>query len=563
METLALRAHQRGLEFACRIRPEVNEWVTGDPGRLRQVPVNLIGNAIKFTERGEVVLEVGKESEEGNSVILHFAVRDTGIGIPKEKMGLIFDAFTQADTSMSRRYGGTGLGLAITRRLVEMMSGRIWVESDAGRGSTFHFTAGFSKAAAQKLPERELEPEMLRGLRVLVVDDNESARSILEEIFTAWKMRPTVASDAAAALEELDRSSEAGSAFALVVADAQMPGKSGFDLACEIRKRLGAKAPKFVMLSPTAQEAMPAACREPGIDAFVSKPIQQSQLLDTLQDIFAPALGPRVSEPARVKVNKEGRPGMRILLAEDNAVNRVVATRLLEKGGYQVVVAENGREAAELAKRGDIQLVLMDVQMPEMDGFEATRAIRDRERVTGARLPIVAMTAHAMKGDRERCLAAGMDEYLTKPIRSAELFKLLEGYAKHGTLPVAALAAEAEPTGGTRAWDLERAMTRVGGDRDLLGELIVIFETECPKLLGLIRTAIERGDAASLEMNAHGLKGAAGNFSAGPVADRARELEMMGRNKKLDGAAETFRLLEGEIKRLLAEFEAFPRKVAT
>jgi len=561
METLALRAHQRGLEFACRIRPEVSEWVAGDPGRLRQVLVNLIGNAIKFTEKGEVVLEVSKDAEDETGALLHFAVRDTGIGIPAEKQSLIFGAFTQADSSMSRRYGGTGLGLAITCRLVEMMGGRIWVESEAGRGSTFHFTARFGHAAAQQPSARQLEPDMLRGLRVLVVDDNASVREILAEVFSAWKMMPAVVSNTAAALEALESGIAKRSPFALVVADAQMPGEGGFELACEIERRLGENAPKFLMLRPSVNDTG-TPCGECGIDAFISKPIQQSQLHDTLQDIFAPPIPAREIVPLRAPAGNEGAPHMRILLAEDNAVNRLVATRLLQKGGYQVVVAENGREAVDLADRGGIQLVLMDVQMPEMDGFEATQAIRGRERATGAHLPIVAMTAHAMKGDRERCLAAGMDDYLTKPIRSAELFELLRHYAKKASPPLQAekeQASMAEP----QVWNLAGALERVGGDRDLLGELIAIFEVESPKLLAMIHAAIERGDAAALELNAHGLKGAAGNFSAGPAADRARELEIMGRNRNLEGAVEKLGLLEVEIKRLLAEFEAFPRKVAT
>jgi PAS domain S-box-containing protein len=432
METLALRAQQRGLEFACRIQPDVEEWVTGDPGRLRQVLVNLIGNAIKFTERGEVVLEVDKENQDKKSVTLHFTVHDTGIGIPEEKLGLIFDAFTQADSSMSRRYGGTGLGLAITRRLVEMMDGRIWANSEAGQGSTFHFTAQFGKAVAPRISVSQFEPEVVGEARALA--------------------------------------------------------------------------------------------------------------------------------------KQEGRPGMRILLAEDNAVNRLVATRLLEKGGYEVVVAENGREAVDLAGRWDVQLVLMDVQMPEMDGFEATRALREKEKGTGLHLPIVAMTAHAMKGDREKCLAAGMDDYLTKPIRSAQLFKLLEHYANKGSVPMK-IQNESEPelvvAETTQVWNLDKALARVCGDRDLLGELIVIFETECPKLISAIRGAIERDDSLTLELNAHGLKGAAANFSAGPAANRARDLEMIGRSQDLTGAAETFALLEIEIGKLLVEFETFPRKVAT
>jgi two-component system sensor histidine kinase/response regulator len=562
MEALALRAHQRGLEFACRIRPEVDQWVTGDPGRLRQVLVNLIGNAIKFTERGEVVLEVGKDGEDATGALLHFAVRDTGIGIAKEKQGLVFGAFTQADSSMSRRYGGTGLGLAITHRLVEMMGGRIWLESELGRGSTFHFTARFGKAASQETAAQSGKPEKLRGKRVLIVDDNESVRAILEEIFTSWKMIPVMVSNSAAALAALERAPEELTGFALVVGDAQMPGKSGFDLAGEIRRRYGAHAPKFVMIGSSAKDAAATPDRETGIDAFVSKPIQQSQLLDTLQELFNPAFAAEESAPARPRAAQEGRTAMRILLAEDNAVNRLVATRLLQKAGYEVVVAENGREAVEFAKKGNVQLVLMDVQMPEMDGFEATQAIRDEEKTTGAHLTIVAMTAHAMKGDRDRCLAAGMDDYLTKPIRSAILFELLERYAANAAPTAATKTAEREEIPGTHAWDLDRALARVSGDRDLLVELIVIFETECPKLLGAIRSAVERGDASALEMNAHGLKGACSTFSAGPSTDRARELEMMGRNKQMDGSREMLGRLEKEIHSLLAEFEAFPRKVA-
>ncbi len=562
MEALALRAHQRGLEFACRIRPEVDKWVTGDPGRLRQVLVNLIGNAIKFTEHGEVVLEVGRDGEDESGALLHFAVRDTGIGIAKEKQGLVFGAFTQADSSMSRRYGGTGLGLAITHRLVEMMGGRIWLESEPARGSTFHFTARFGKAVSQETEARSGKPEKLRGKRVLIVDDNESVRAILEEIFSAWQIMPALVSDAAAALETLKHASEEHSEFALVVADAQMPGKSGFELAREIRRRFRDKAPKFVMLGSAAKEGRASAERDAGIDAFLSKPLQQSQLLDLLQDIFNPAFAPEESAPVRPRAAQQRRTGMRILLAEDNAVNRLVATRLLQKAGYEVVLAENGLEAVEFAKKADVQLVLMDVQMPEMDGFEATQAIRALEKGSGAHLPIVAMTAHAMKGDRDRCLAAGMDDYLTKPIRSATLFALLERYATNVAPIIVNKTAEPEEISEEHAWDLNRALARVGGDRDLLVELIVIFETECPKLLRAIRSAAERGDASALELNAHGLKGACSTFSAGPSTDRARDLEMMGRNKRLAGSREMLGRLEKEIHRLLAEFEAFPRKVA-
>ena len=548
MRTLAHRAHERGLEFACRIKPDVPSWVIGDPGRLRQIVVNLIGNAIKFTEKGEVVLEVEKAAEDEKTVTLHFAVRDTGIGISMDKLSLIFEAFTQADTSTTRQYGGTGLGLAITRRLVEIFNGQIWAESEVGRGSTFHFTARLERAAESTRREIPDDPKILSGMKVLVVDDNQTMRTILDELLKNWGIAPECVASGAAALEALERVKAANEAFALVIADVQMPGMDGFSLAEEIRRRYPEDGPKILMLSSSAQRGEGARCREVGIAAYLSKPVQQSELLNTILRVMASEF--ETAQPGlvtRYSIRK-GSGGMRVLLAEDNAVNRLVATRMIEKRGHDVLVAVNGREAVEMAADEAFDLVFMDVQMPEMDGLEATRAIREKEKTTGRHLPIVAMTAHAMKGDRERCLDAGMDDYLTKPIRTSELMEILKRYM-----------ARSEPP--ETAWDAKLALERLSGNRDLLAELIILFEVEGPKILAEAQAALASHDGKSLERTAHSIKGAAGYFFAGEVVATARELELRARKNDLAGAAVLLGQLSEQMRRVLAEFEAYTRKV--
>ena len=556
MRTLAHRAHERGLEFACRIKPDVPSWVIADPGRLRQVVVNLIGNAIKFTEQGEVVLEVEKVAEDDKTVTLHFAVRDTGIGISMDKLSLIFEAFTQADTSTTRQYGGTGLGLAITRRLVEIFNGQIWADSEVGRGSTFHFTARLERAAESSRREIQDDPKMLSGMKVLVVDDNQTMRTILDELLKNWGMAPECVASGAAALEALERAKAANEAFALVIADVQMPGMDGFSLAEEIRRRYPEGGPKILMLSSSAQRGEGARCREAGIAAYLSKPVQQSELLNTILRVMAREI--ETADPGlvtRYSIRK-GSGGMRdaakrkghILLAEDNAVNRLVATRMIERRGHDVLVAVNGREAVEMAADEAFDLVFMDVQMPEMDGLEATRAIREKEKTTGRHLPIVAMTAHAMKGDRERCLDAGMDDYLTKPIRTPELIEILKRYM-----------ATSEPP--ETAWDAKQALERLSGNRDLLAELIILFEAEGPKILAEAQAALASHDGKTLERAAHSIKGAAGYFFAGEVVATARELELQARKSDLAGAAVLIGRLSDQMRRMLAQFEAYSRKV--
>jgi PAS domain S-box-containing protein len=425
VRAMAFRAQQKGLELACRIRPEAPEHVVGDPGRLRQVLVNLVGNAVKFTAAGEVVVTVSllpaEEKETGPCLL--FEVQDTGIGIPPEKLATVFQPFEQADRSTTRRYGGTGLGLAISAQLVALMGGRIGVRSTEGQGSTFSFTARLPPPDRPPSTPEFPRPARLAGLPVLAVDDNLTNRRILEEVLTNWQMRPTVCASAPEAFAEARRAHAAGEAYPLVLLDAHMPDVDGFMLARQFQQapELGAV---LVMLTSAGQVEDVVHCRDLGIEAYLLKPIKQSDLLATLLGALdAPRrqARPAAPEPAPAP----GRP-LRVLLAEDNVVNQKLGLRLLQKRGHAVVVAGNGREAIEALEREPFDLVLMDLQMPEMDGLEATALIRRREQTTGRRLPILAMTAHAMKGDRELCLKAGMDGYVAKPIQPRELYEAID-----------------------------------------------------------------------------------------------------------------------------------------
>jgi PAS domain S-box-containing protein len=426
LKTLALRAHEKSLELNYQVRPEVPETLVGDPGVLRQIIVNLVGNAIKFTEHGEVSVWVERESEEEERACLHFRVEDTGIGIPVERQTGIFEAFAQADNSTTRRYGGTGLGLTISRRLVEMMGGRIWLESTPGEGAAFHFTVWLGKGDPTK--RATAAPANLEGLVVLVVDDNSTNRRILEEMLTAWRLRPVLAKSARKAMSRLEKALGAGVPFPLVLVDANMPEMDGFALVEQIRGNPGLAGAIIMMLTSASRSGDAARCRELGVARYLIKPIGESELLEAIQQAVRskpPATAPSSQPGAEIPLPKQPR-GFRILVAEDNRVNAMLAVRLLEKRGHQVQVASDGREALEELKKADFDLVLMDVQMPVMGGFEATAAVREMEKATGKHIPIVALTAHAVTGDRERCLAAGMDGYVRKPIRPEELFEQIE-----------------------------------------------------------------------------------------------------------------------------------------
>ena len=434
LKTLALRADEKGLELLCEIAPSVPDVVRGDSNRLRQVVINLIGNAIKFTEQGEVALTIHVEAEEGDDRTIHFTVSDTGIGIPAEKQKLIFQPFSQADNSTTRKYGGTGLGLTISKRLVGLMGGNMWVESEVGRGTQFHFTSRL------KTSEKPIEvgtiapPEALRGVKVLIVDDNRTNRRILEGMLKHWDMKSTSVENGEEALMQLSSAQSVGDPYTLVLADMHMPKMDGFSLIGQIRKKPELSTAIIMMLTSAGHRGDGTRCQELGVAAYLLKPIRQSELREAIARVLgAPAQKgaiPLITRYSLQDARVPPRTILSVLVAEDNAVNQLLATRLLEKRGHRVVMTANGREALEALAIDKFDLVLMDVQMPEMDGIQATVALREREKEKGDgfRQPIIALTAHVMKGDQERCLAAGMDGYLTKPIRPQELDAILEIY---------------------------------------------------------------------------------------------------------------------------------------
>jgi len=549
--TLGARAQKKHIELACHIPPEVPENVVGDPGRLRQVILNLVGNAIKFTESGEVIVRVAKESHNEEEACVRVSVSDTGIGIPTDKQPAIFHAFAQADDSITRRYGGTGIGLTISAQLVEMMGGRIWVESERGRGSTFHFTVRLALQKAAEPQTREMEPGNLRDLRVLVVDDNESNRRILHEILSAWRMRPTSAESGERALSVMKQAAEAGERFDLVILDACMPGMSGFDLAERVKGNTALSSAAIILMTSAGHRGDGALCRRLGVAAYLTKPVRQSALLDTILTILHPK---RERRPDLVTQHtlRENPRRLHILLAEDNVVNQKVAMRMLERAGHLVTVAGSGVEALAALETRQFDLVLMDVQMPEMDGFEATAKIRERERTTGRHIPIVAMTAHAMKGDKEKCLAAGMDGYVAKPIKSVDLFSSVEDAVTCPGSRSIVLGTVQE----TSALDVTESIARLEGDQELFREIAGLFLDECPRTMALIRDAYARSDAGTLEEAAHKLKGSVGNFAAKAAYDSALRLEMIAREAKLSEAGDALGDLEKQMALLQPRLQA-------
>jgi len=562
LRTLAPRAHEKGLELACSVHPDVPAALGGDPTRLRQIIMNLVSNAVKFTANGEVVLRVECESAGADRVSLNFTVSDTGIGIPLEKQAAIFDPFSQADASTTRRFGGTGLGLTISSRLVSLMGGKIRVESEPGGGSRFQVTLPFEVRAdlPKVMPQRELKD--LRGLRALVVDDNATNRRILEEILIGWGMLPTVVDGGIAALHALDDAYQAGKPFPLALIDFQMPDLDGFGLAERVKARPELHTTMIMMLSSVGHRGDAAKFRELGVASYLTKPVRQSVLLDALLAMLANG-APLADSSALVTRHtiNEARRALRILLAEDNEVNQRLVNALLRKRGHTVVTVENGRLAVDAVARGGVDLVLMDVQMPEMDGLEATAIIRRAELGSGIHMPIIALTANAMKGDREACLAAGADGYLSKPLKVTELVSLIESVVPPRANPDAAndrliarteavesrakTALPAEPS-----FDIEEILDRVEGDKDLVMDLLRLFREQAPRLMAEIRKCAGAGDAAGLQHAAHNFKGACANLGAHPAMKTAFALEMTGRETNLSGVNAQLADLEREGVRL-------------
>jgi len=539
MKSLAVRAHRKGLELAHEIVGDVPRVMLGDPNRLRQVVINLVGNAIKFTDHGEVVMTVTREHADEQGCLLHFAVRDTGIGVPPEKQEVIFKAFEQADTSTTRRFGGTGLGLAISSALVELMHGRLWVVSQPGVGSTFHFTALFGHAAEAPATKRPVVAPSLEGLRVLVVDDNATNRRIQVEMLRNWRMFAVSSAGAEDALVQLRQAEGAGQPFALVLTDANMPDTDGFELARQIKDDPRLRGALIMMLTSGDRPDDVARCRQLGVTAYLMKPVKQSELFDAIVAAVAPVAVPATEEPAARP--EPGARRLHILLAEDSLVNQKLAVGLLERRGHRVCVANNGREALAAIEREPYDLVLMDVQMPELDGLDATRALREQEQARGtAHLPVIAMTAHAMTGDRERCLAAGMDNYISKPIRSHDLFATIEA-----TLDRCAPAAA--------AIDWSVALETVGGDRPLLREIVDAFLQEAPPLLAELRAAADAADGERLRRTAHTLKASLRYLGAQQLADQAFALETHGREGHVVEALSLLSSFHESLTRILGQ----------
>jgi len=559
MTMLALQAHKKNLELVYHVPPDVPDSLIGDPGRLKQVLVNLVGNAIKFTDKGEVVARVERDSEANHQVRLHFSVTDTGIGIPPEKRDKIFRAFEQADGSTSRRYGGTGLGLAISSQFVELMGGKLWVESEVGKGSSFNFVASFAVCHEPLDIQPTEETSRLKGMGILVVDDNATNRRILEQMLSQWGMRPYLAENGPDALLAMEEAYHEGRAFHLVITDCMMPEMDGFELTERINRDQRLSTSTIIMLTSSGERGDASKCVKLGIAAYLLKPIKQSDLLFTLSRVLqeSPARESRPSLITRHSI-RESRKSLRILLAEDNVINQRLTVRLLERMGHTVSVAGNGLEALNAVQETGFDLVFMDVQMPHMDGLEATQSLRRQEENTGRHVPIIAMTAYAMKGDRERCLAAGMDGYVSKPISVQEVYEVIDRIL--GSAEPAAHGSADSPSTGQRL-DKAQLMERVGGDADLLKEIVTIFLDDYPVLLTDIRNACEQRNPHSLEKSAHALKGAVGNFSAESAVRAALKLETMGRERNMEEAPRALAQLEREIGQLATQLGVLKEEI--
>jgi PAS domain S-box-containing protein len=558
MKLLALRAHRKGLELACHIHPEVPSAVIGDGPRLRQVVVNIVDNSIKFTEHGEVLLDVDVQSREQNHVVLHFAVTDTGIGIPPEKHKLVFDAFEQADTSTTRRFGGTGLGLTIAAKLVALQGGQIWLKSEVGRGSTFHFTTrlGLGRPAAPR------PPATIHDLPVLVVDDNATNCRILDEMLRSWGMKPTIVTDARAAIAVMREARRAAAAIPLVLTDVNMPELDGFALVEMIRREPELDGTIIMMLSSGDRPDDIGRCEKLGVAGYVFKPVKQSELFNAIVAALGTIAADGPNEAQTVGHCRRLRP-LRILVAEDSLVNQKLMLGLLGRQGHAIVLAQTGREALAVLDRQSFDLVLMDVQMPEMDGLQATAAIRAREQQTGQHVPIIAMTAHAMRGDRETCLAAGMDAYVSKPIRAKLLLDTMEslvgGAAQRGPAENGCADSRSEFQDGTNSevLDWSDALENVCGDKALLRSMAQAFLEELPRLMSTMRQAIGSHDYGALHLAAHTLKGSLHYFGARQGFELALRVERAAKVEDLADAESALVALEAVIVQLTPRISHF------
>ncbi|WP_442511114.1 response regulator [Novipirellula sp. SH528] len=589
VRTLGPLAGSNGVELLCHFDPDLPETVVGDAGRLGQIVMNLVGNAIKFTAKGEIEVDVATIATSDDSISVHFSVRDTGIGIPADRQQAIFESFSQADPSTNRQFGGTGLGLTVSTQLVEMMQGRIWVESEVDQGTTFHFTARFG---IDTKPQPQTELAVLRGIPVLVVDDNERLRRILDELLGHWGMEVTLAESGMDAITELKRAAAAGQPYRIVLIDSLMFDIDGFGIAARMQELSGLGTYHTIMLATCAKAGDVERCRKLGVARYLQKPVVQSDLLETLLQISG---SERASQVNSIGEPKHEYRKLKILLVEDGVVNQKVAVGLLSQQGHEVIVANDGLEAIAALDKQAFDIVLMDVQMPNMDGLEATKAIRKKETAGIRRTPIVAMTAGAMKGDEQHCLEAGMDSYLSKPIQPKLLFEEIEKFAAEDQIgpsndsdrDSAELTAQAvveqvlaEQAGAERA-DADRAVVEKAvvdenselepssdrqvisvafaleryGDESQVRMLASVLRQESTDLISRLGVAVDSRDTDSIRRLSHTLKGSAAIFDATGVVEAARALELCATENDLDTLSTTFAKLDNEVVQLNAALE--------
>ena len=565
-DILAIAAEKKGLEFSFFIEPETPSLLRGDPGRLRQVLINLANNAIKFTESGEVAISVMPGAETDTKATIRFTVRDTGIGIPADSIDGLFQSFSQVDASTTRKYGGTGLGLAISRQIVEMMGGQIGVESERGAGSTFWFTAVLEKQpdSSRRAP---VELEDIEGLRVLVVDDNATNRRILQTYLANWGCRPTEAASSDEALAVMRTAASQGDPFQIALLDYLMPGVDGETLGRKIKADSTLRGVTMVMLTSVGRRGDARRMRDAGFAAYLLKPIKQSQLFDCLRRVTGKSadLGRTPSRTliTRHSISEDRKRRIRILLAEDNIMNQKIALRILNsKFGYRADAVADGAEAIEVLASRDYDLVLMDCQMPELDGYETARAIRDpNSAVRNHDIPIIALTANAMKTDREKCLSAGMNDYITKPIMPQDLADAIERNLPDPDQENVPQRKNNTPTAPSNepcvknAYDKPVALNRMGGDEDVFSELVAIFLTEGPKSLARVQRGVSSGDPKAITEAAHALKGSLSILAANDAVDAAQTVETLGRSGDLQGAQEAAAALAVEVRRLTGDLE--------
>ena len=560
LRIVASKAHEKKLELAYRVDPNVPEMIVGDPSRVRQIVLNLIGNAVKFTEKGEIVLVVGPETSGQDPYHLTFSVRDTGIGIPKKKQESIFGAFAQADGSTTRKYGGTGLGLAVSKQLVTLMNGRIWIESpvssrqtpsqgDAvGPGSTFHFTAHFEQPVTDGESTTHKPDIDISGVKGLVVDDNLSNLEIIMEMMESWHLSPIGITSSGKAKEILSEAQASGNPFGLVLIDSDMPGADGFSLARWIRDQKDLDC-NIILMITSLRDRRQVDMQDLNISSSITKPVRPSDLLDAIINAVVQTEPDQEKEaPALKSTHNAQMQPLKILVAEDTPFNQKFITRLLGRWGHTAVIVGDGRKAVTAVSEDRYDLILMDVQMPEMDGFEATARIREFEEKTGGHTPVIAMTAHAMKGDRERCLAAGMDDYVPKPISSEALLNAIRTLVPERSGPNKEKSAVAENT--QPLFDREALLKAFDNDWDFLKEVLDMFVADYPEMLKNIHAAIQAGDAPALQRTAHALKGMLGNFQVETATKKAYNLEKMGAEGNLERAADTYTQLSSELDSL-------------